>query len=224
MATTGMAVTGEEQARPDDGRHRMVGAGAGTSVTFLGELITFKLRGAETAGAYAVHEQVTPAGGGVPFLHTHATQETFYVLEGEFEFYGLYERGKYAMRATAGTTVHLRARAPHGYRNVGQTPGRMLVVFQPAGNMELLLAEGGIPVADPTAPPAAPAPPDPALLGRLIEKYDIEGAGMVLGEPAGPSDRRPARAGSLLLLRRRPRHHGDGVAGAGTVHDGCHPA
>jgi hypothetical protein len=95
------------------------------------------------------------------------------VLAGEFEFYGLGAHGKYAIRATAGATVHIPARAPHGYRIVGLTPGRLLIIFEPAGNMELLLAEGGTPVPDHSNLPP-PAPPDPALLAALIAKYEIE--------------------------------------------------
>ncbi len=150
-----------------------VGSGQGRKVSVLGELVTFKLGGEGTAGAMAMVEQVTPPGGGVSFLHTHPPTEVFYVLDGEYEYYGQNEDGKYTIRCSAGDLIHIPGGAPHGFKNVGDHPGHLLVTFEPAGTMELFFGEIGIPVTDPTNLPPV-TPPDPAVLGALFQKYNIQ--------------------------------------------------
>jgi mannose-6-phosphate isomerase-like protein (cupin superfamily) len=140
------------------------------TVVVLGVPLTTILSGEDTDGQYALVESQTPAGAGVPLLHTHPVQETFWIIEGEFEIYGRDAAGnKYATPVRAGEAVHVPKNVPHGFRNVGQTPGKLLFLFQPGGIMEGFFAEVGLPAAD-----GAPAEPqDQEKLMRAFEKYNI---------------------------------------------------
>jgi quercetin dioxygenase-like cupin family protein len=59
---------------PDEGKTLLVGGG---------DCVTYKVRSAETGGAYFSFEVSTTPGFGPP-LHSHAYRELFYVLEGEY--------------------------------------------------------------------------------------------------------------------------------------------
>jgi uncharacterized cupin superfamily protein len=58
----------------------------GKKYTVFADTITVKVPGEMTNGAYSISEDVTPPGQGAP-PHVHSReQETFIVLEGEYEF------------------------------------------------------------------------------------------------------------------------------------------
>ena len=98
-------------------------------------------------------EITSQPGGGPSFLHTHPPQETFYILESVFEIYGQNEQGKYAIRAPVGSVVHVPANDPHGFKNIGNSPGRMLVVYEPPDIMLEFFDDIGILVKDISNPP-----------------------------------------------------------------------
>lgn len=114
----------------------------------LDSLITFKLTGEETDGALAlVDSWVMPHSG--PPLHIHEREdETFYVIEGEFEFLA----GEATIRVGAGSVVYGPRGIPHTYRNTGDGAGRFLTLITPAG-FEGFFRELGEPVSDPSEPP-----------------------------------------------------------------------
>ena len=146
----------------------------GRTVLVLNELITILLTGDETGGEYAVVESITQPGDGVPLLHTHPQQETFLILEGTYEIYGQDEDGnKFATPASAGTIVHVPGGAPHGFMNVGDAPGRLLLTIEPAGNMEVLFEEIGIPVEDKANPPTPENPPDMDVLFQAFAQHNV---------------------------------------------------
>ena len=63
-----------------------LGTGAGTSFWLLTDLFTFKVTGADTNGAYSVAEVTAgPEMGPPPHIHRDC-DESFYVLEGTFDF------------------------------------------------------------------------------------------------------------------------------------------
>lgn len=65
---------------PAPGHH--VPAGQGSTFHILGgDVVTIKLTGQETGGAFALLETVTPPGAGPPPHVHHREDETFYVLE-----------------------------------------------------------------------------------------------------------------------------------------------
>ena len=73
----------------------------------------------------------TPATNEVQALATrylvHSGEEIGYVLEGEIEL--TVDGHKY--RAKMGDSFHFRSELPHGYRNVGPTPARILWINTP---------------------------------------------------------------------------------------------
>ena len=96
-----------------------------------------KVSSADTGGQLVVFETTTSPGDG-PGLHRHADQdEWWYVLSGEFVF----QVGHEKFRAPAGGSVFGPRRVPHSFVSVGTDPGRMLISFQPAGQMEQFFEE-----------------------------------------------------------------------------------
>lgn len=157
-----------------NGSKPIVVADNGKALLVLNELMTVLLSGKETEEKYAMVESITQPGDGVALLHTHPQQETFHVLEGSYEIYGQDEEGnKYATPAPAGSVVHVPGGVPHGFLNVGDTPGKVLLTFEPAGNMEVFFKEIGIPVEDLDNPPAPAGPPDMETLLKVCARYGI---------------------------------------------------
>jgi mannose-6-phosphate isomerase-like protein (cupin superfamily) len=93
----------------------------------------------DTAGAMAVFESAVPRKGGPP-AHVHEDQdEWFFVLEGEFDF----EVGEERFRLRPGDSVLAPRKVAHVWASVGDRPGKMAIVFQPAGKMEEFFRELG---------------------------------------------------------------------------------
>ena len=88
--------------------------------------------GAETAGRYTVVEQVTPVGWGPP-RHVHSREdEIFYVLEGTYEVHC----GDVRRVVSPGASAVL----PHGFRNAGSVPARLISVITPSGLEDYFIA------------------------------------------------------------------------------------
>ncbi len=103
--------------------------GKGRVFTVLGDLIACKLVGEECGDAFSVFEiTVQPFGGPPPHIHLHE-EEAYYVLEGKFEFV----HGEITTPAETGAFVHFSRGVLHTYKNVGNTPGRLLAIYSPAG-------------------------------------------------------------------------------------------
>jgi quercetin dioxygenase-like cupin family protein len=82
-------------------------------------------------GEVAVLLGVVPAGAMVP-MHTHGPEESFFVMEGEFEF-GTMEGGVAVVRkAGPGEVVRVPSRVPHSFRNPGPGAGKMVIVAEGA--------------------------------------------------------------------------------------------
>lgn len=161
-------------------QHFSVKAAAGPSYFVIGDVITVKVTAEETNGAYLAVEVVSQPGGGPWFLHTHEPQETFYVLDGVFEVYGQGGDGKkYTIRAEVGDTVQVPANVPHGFKNVGERVGRMLLIYEPAEAMLRFFQEIGIPMPDRTTIPDMSELPDTdtilAILRRHMSLVEVPG-------------------------------------------------
>lgn len=158
----------------DDRRALHVPPGEGNSYWVVGDFITIKITGKDTQGAFAVVETTTaPQVGPPPHVHSRE-DETFYILEGTFEFLA----GDRTFTATAGAMVHGPRGIPHTFKNVGDTTGKLLVIATPAG-FEEFVAEVGAPGSDAGAPPP---PPGPADIERLIAAGARHGI-QLLGPP-----------------------------------------
>lgn len=133
-----------------------VPAGQGKSYDVIGgDHIVIKATAADTDGVATVIETTVPAGGGPP-RHSHEREsETFYILDGEFEF----EVGGERTNLKTGDFLIAPPNLPHQFRNVADRPGRMLIVCHPAGFEEFVEAFAQIPTD------ATPAPQKMVELG-----------------------------------------------------------
>jgi quercetin dioxygenase-like cupin family protein len=158
----------------EDRRITLVPPAEGKSYWVVGDHITIKLTGKETQGAFAVVETTTaPQIGPPPHVHSRE-DETWYVLEGTFEFLA----GDRTITATSGTMVHGPKGIPHTFKNVGSTTGKLLVIASPAG-FENFVAEVGAPATDAASPPPPPGPAEIEHLVTVARKYGME----LLGPP-----------------------------------------
>jgi mannose-6-phosphate isomerase-like protein (cupin superfamily) len=70
-----------------------------------------------------------PPKGGPP-LHVHEREdELFYVVEGHY----LFQCGDQSVQVSQGGLVYLPKGIPHGFRNIGSTPGVLLNTITPGG-------------------------------------------------------------------------------------------
>ena len=111
-------------------KSQFIPAGDGDSYDVIGgDHITIKATGKETGGAFTVIETIVPPQSGPPRHVHHRESETFYVLEGEFEF----QVGDEKTMATTGDFLLAPPHVPHRFRNVSDLSGKLLIVCQPAG-------------------------------------------------------------------------------------------
>ncbi len=159
----------------DQARHHSLMPGEGKALFVLGEVVTIKLSGAETNNAYSLIEIISVPGGGPAFLHTHGSQETFWILEGDYEIYGQDENGKkYWISASSGETVNGPGNAPHGYRNVGKTMGKVLAMYEPATDMLDFFNDIGVPMKCCTDPMPVDQMPSPERIAAVLKKHKME--------------------------------------------------
>ena len=98
-------------------------------MSVLGIPMVIRIHGRETGGIVSVVESHDLPNGGPP-AHIHQREdETFQVLEGEYEF--TVDGNTFV--ATKGTTIFAPRHIPHTYRYLGQAPGRLMCFITPAG-------------------------------------------------------------------------------------------
>jgi mannose-6-phosphate isomerase-like protein (cupin superfamily) len=104
--------------------------GEGTALeTPTGDVVTIKADTGQTNGSLTVLELVISPNRG-PALHTHLREdELWYVIEGDFRF----KAGDAMLRASAGGLAFGPRGTPHCFQNIGDTPGRLLVISTPSG-------------------------------------------------------------------------------------------
>lgn len=130
-------------------------------IGLVGDTYTILIGGEDTNGTYTLIDMHVPPGGGPP-PHRHDFEEMFSVLEGSVE---VTFRGE-TLTARAGDTINVPANSPHGFRNVGDRPARLLCLCAPAGQDEFF-ALVGQPVPTRTDPPP---PLDPAAQAAFIAR------------------------------------------------------
>jgi quercetin dioxygenase-like cupin family protein len=139
----------------------------GPAVWFLNTLTFIKATGQQTGGAFGLIEQLAPVGAGSPY-HVHRVEdETFYILDGKLEFIS----GDRRFTGETGACIFLPKNIPHGFRVVGSSPSRFLVLATPGG-FEGFIAEAGEPARELVLP--VPSAPDMGKLVPLAAKYSIE--------------------------------------------------
>jgi quercetin dioxygenase-like cupin family protein len=101
----------------------------GKKVNILGIPMVIRIHGRDTGGVVsAVESHDVPGGGPPPHIHNRE-DETFQIIEGEYEF--IVDGKRFV--ATKGTTIFAPRGIPHTYRYLGQSPGRLMCVITPAG-------------------------------------------------------------------------------------------
>jgi quercetin dioxygenase-like cupin family protein len=127
---------------------------------FLGTPTSLRATAATTNGAFGLVEGQLPPGFESPY-HVHTNEdEAFYVVEGEMAFI---VDGKW-MVAGPGTYAFGPRNLPHGFKVVGETPARLLLLCSPGG-FEGFVNELRQP---------EPAPPDMGVLVATAARYGIE--------------------------------------------------
>ncbi len=138
----------------------------GHAVRARGDLYLFKVRAAQTDGHYSLFEARTAPGGGVPPHYHTLDEESFYVLEGTYEF----RVGEVTIKAGQGDCVHIPRPLPHAFSNVGEKPGKMLVVISPGGLHETYFDEAWEAAPSLRELPSEAAAPDFEKIGRALER------------------------------------------------------
>jgi quercetin dioxygenase-like cupin family protein len=144
-----------------------LGKDEGPALWFLNTLTVVKASAKQTGNAFGLIENLAPVGAGSPY-HVHRSEdETFYVLEGQLEFIS----GERRLVGGPGSYVFLPRDIPHGFRVVGTSPARFLILVTPGG-FEGFVMDMGQPASALTLP--VPSPPDMDKLIALAAKYRIE--------------------------------------------------
>jgi len=142
---------------------------------FLGVPTVMRSTSKTTNGAFALMEHLdTPVGFASPYHTHHREDESFYILEGEVAFVC---GGKW-LKAGPGTFVYGPREVPHGFKVIGHSPARMLILCTPAG-FERFILEQTTPITEP------PSPPDVSKLMALAAKYGIDIHGPLPEAPDG---------------------------------------
>jgi mannose-6-phosphate isomerase-like protein (cupin superfamily) len=155
---------------PGNKRYSFVPPGRGQSYDWTRDHTFVKVVAADTGGAYALMEDNLKQEFSLG-LHLHRQHaETFYILDGEVNFYIDDEW----LTAEPNACVHIPPGVPHALDLPPGGNGRMLMIFQPAG-FDQFLAE----LASLTAAQLA----DEKLMSALSLKYDIIALGDVPARP-----------------------------------------
>ncbi|MCA9951207.1 MAG: cupin domain-containing protein [Anaerolineales bacterium] len=98
--------------------------------------IAFKVVSQDNNGLFIIENTFRAKGG--PARHLHYDQdEWFYAVEGEF----IIEVGEEQFRLKSGDSLLAPRQIPHVWAYIGDTIGRMLITFMPAGKMEAFFRE-----------------------------------------------------------------------------------
>jgi quercetin dioxygenase-like cupin family protein len=131
-------------------------------------LITFLATRDDTAGQFSLMEYQGRQGGEPP-PHIHPNEdESYYVLDGEFEFT---IEGR-AYPGTPGTFVLIPRGADHSF-TIKTAEATALVFFTPAG-FEAYFQEMSEPAESMTMPPDPQGPPDYERMGRVAAQHGCE--------------------------------------------------
>ncbi len=127
-----------------------------------------KVSGADVGKTYAAIEVHTPPGLG-PELHLHPSQnELFFMLKGSIGV----QCGSDRTVLGVGDTFMAPTNIAHAYVTLGSEPAHMLLIFDPAGDMEGFFAEYA-PLLN------GNGEPDPKKVAEVLAKHGMK----VLGPP-----------------------------------------
>ena len=146
----------------------------------LGNLLTFHAFPSETGDRCTIVEIKTMPGAGAPPNHHAGEDESFYVLEGQFEFVV----GGDARQVQTGDFVKIPDGAIHAFTCTGDKPGRLLCINAPGDVHDVFYTQAGEAMPEGTTDvPAPDGPPDIPAIMAVAER-----AGMtILAPDAAPA-------------------------------------
>jgi quercetin dioxygenase-like cupin family protein len=153
-----------------------LGPEEGTSLWFLGTLMTVKAGGKETAGRFTLIEQLLPPGFAPPPHIHHTDDEAFYVLDGSLRVFC----GDRTWASGPGAFVFLPREVAHWFTVDSTGPTRLLQLTAPAG-FEAFVEAVGERAGEQVLPP--PTAPDLEKLVAEARAYGYE----ILTPPAAPA-------------------------------------
>lgn len=118
----------------------------------------------DSGAGFSLFEETTEPNSGPP-LHLHRNEDEFFrVLDGHY----LFRAGETTVEAQPGDTVFVPRGIAHCFWNVGDSPGRLFMGFQPAGAERFF---------DAFATAGLSLPEDMERVVALAEGYGIEFVG-----------------------------------------------
>jgi mannose-6-phosphate isomerase-like protein (cupin superfamily) len=140
----------------------------------LGGEISLKVSGKDTGGVWAFFEIPTRPNAGPPLHFHHKQDEWFYVLKGDHHF----RIGSDDYIVQAGSSIFGPRMVPHALQNVSEEQGKLLVVVQPAGQLEDFFRE--------FSELSSKVPANKAVVHELFAKYEMHVVGSPLSDPGRP--------------------------------------
>jgi quercetin dioxygenase-like cupin family protein len=114
----------------DTGQPKIVRLAEATPMSWAGEeQARFLLRGTDTGGLYSFYEVIVPPGEGSVFHIHEDMDETFYVVDGEFQI----TLGADVQQVPAGVLAYGPRGVGHSFVNSCDKPSTMLCVTTPGG-------------------------------------------------------------------------------------------
>jgi quercetin dioxygenase-like cupin family protein len=135
--------------------------GAGRRLHAFGEEVILHLGGEQTGGQLAVWTEITPPGDGPPPHYHEREDECFVVQEGRVAFL---HHGHWHEKGPGGVVFMPRG-VVHAFKNVGDTPSRMLLTTTPSG-FEIFFARCAEEFA-------RPGPPDMPRIIAIAAEHGI---------------------------------------------------
>lgn len=148
-----------------------VAPGDGPSMnTMINAPVTIKAHTRNTGGSLTALEFVHAPHEGPPLHVHHREDELWYVLDGDYRF----KAGNSMFRLSTGGVAFVPRGTPHCFQNLGDTPGRMLIVYTPSGMERFFEQYASL----------LPGPVDPQKVTAVAEANWME----LLGPPLAESD------------------------------------
>jgi mannose-6-phosphate isomerase-like protein (cupin superfamily) len=139
----------------------VLGPDAGEQLRFLGAS-TMSIKSGDVDVTF--YEYVSEPGVEGPPQHIHhGHDETFYVVQGHYEF----TLGRDVISLPEGSFLRVPRDTPHTFRNSGTGPGRIVGTFNPGRFADYFRELAAIITA-------TGAPPQPAAWAELYARYDSE--------------------------------------------------
>ena len=115
-----------------------------------------KVASEQTEETYAVIEELSPSQGGTPLHLYRATDEVFYVVEGEYQVVC----GDRKLNAPQGRLFVVPKSLPHSLRNISAVASRVLATLIPGGFEKFFEEVNGV--------------TDPDRLVEIAKRHDVE--------------------------------------------------